>query len=278
MSLIQVDWEKCRKDGICVDVCPVHILEMDDQGRPQVGKGLAQYCIGCGHCVAACPHEAMDNVRNPLERHGKLPKFPVVDSQTALAFLRSRRSIRRYTDYPVPRELIVQLLEATRYAPSGHNSQGISYMVVDDRASLKRIRELVVEWMQKLVLSQPEIAAKLHMPGIIRAHERGEDRILRDAPALIIATAPKDLMPAHISSYLALEYAELYATSMSLGTCWAGYAQVCAQQYPPLAGFLGLGEDMAVTGMMMVGFPRYVYHRLPERDPLQVTWFAGRAS
>ncbi|NLI32741.1 MAG: 4Fe-4S binding protein [Deltaproteobacteria bacterium] len=278
MSLIQVNWDKCQKDGICVDVCPVHILEMDDQGGPQVGKGLAQYCIGCGHCVAACPHEALDNVRNPLARQGKLTKYPLVDSQTALAFLRSRRSIRRYTDYPVPRDLIVQLLDAARYAPSGHNSQGISYMVVDDHVSLKRIRELVVEWMQELVISQPEMAAKLHMPGIIRAHERGEDRILRDAPALIIATAPKDLRPAPISSCLALEYVELYATTLSLGTCWAGYAQVCAQQYPPLTDFLGLPEDTVVTGMMMVGYPRYCYHRLPERNPLQVTWFDGKAS
>ncbi|NLI80893.1 MAG: 4Fe-4S binding protein [Deltaproteobacteria bacterium] len=278
MGLIRVDLEKCERDGICVDVCPVHILVLNHDMRPEVAPGMAQYCIGCGHCVAACPHEALNNVRSPLAEQGKLPAYPVVDSETALAFLRSRRSIRRYTDFPVPRELIVRLLQAARYAPSGHNSQGISYIVVDELSALKRIRGLVADWMREVIVSQPEMANRLHMPGIVRAHERGEDLILRDAPALIVAIAPKDLRPAPITACLALEYVELYATTLSLGTCWAGYAQVCAQQYPPLAEYLRLKEEMGVLGMLMVGYPRYRYHRLPERNALQIEWFDAKSS
>lgn len=277
MSLIRVDLKKCKREGVCVEVCPLGILTLSDEDGPRVVRGRARHCIACGHCVAACPHGALDNVRNPLASQALLPRFPVVDAPTAMAFLRSRRSIRRYRQDPVPREQIAQVLDAARYAPSGHNSQGISYMVVDDRPALRHITTLVVEWMRGLVASQPDMASRLHMPGIIKAHENGEDRILRNAPALIVAFAPRDLVPAPVTTTLALEYLELYATTLRLGTCWAGYTQVCAQRFQPLVEFLRVPSDMVVTGMMMLGYPKFGYHRLPERNPLSVRWFEAKA-
>lgn len=276
MSLIRVDLEKCERDGFCVAACPLGILTMDEEEGPQVVRGLAQHCIACGHCVAACPHGALDNVRNPLSAQGILPRYPVVDSTTALAFLRSRRSVRRYRNDQVPREQITKALEAARFAPSGHNSQGISYLIVDDPSALRHVTRLVVEWMRGLVVTQPELASRLHMPGIIKAHENGEDRILRNAPVLIAAFAPRNLTPAPVSSNLALEYLELYATTFGLGTCWAGYTQVCAQQFAPLVKFLKIPEDCMVTGMMMLGYPKFGYYRLPERNPLSITWYDSK--
>lgn len=276
MSLIRVDLEKCERDGFCVAACPLGILTMDEEEGPQVVRGLAQHCIACGHCVAACPHGALDNVRNPLSAQGILPRYPVVDSTTALAFLRSRRSVRRYRNDQVPREQITRALEAARFAPSGHNSQGISYLIVDDPSALRHVTRLVVEWMRSLVVTQPELASRLHMPGIIKAHENGEDRILRNAPVLIAAFAPRNLTPAPVSSNLALEYLELYATTLGLGTCWAGYTQVCAQHFAPLVEFLKIPEDCMVTGMMMLGYPKFGYYRLPERNPLSITWYDSK--
>lgn len=278
MALLKVDQQRCEKEGICVEVCPIGILALDAAAGPVVRPGMTQHCIACGHCVAACPHGALDNVRNPLSGQAPLEHFPVVAPSTALAFLRSRRSIRCYKDDPVPRELARKLLEAARYAPSGHNSQGIGYLIIDLPQDIDRISAIVAEWMMLMVETQPEPANRLHMPGIIKAHQRGDDRILRKAPLLIVATAPVELRAAQVSSYLALEYVELYAASLGLGTCWAGFAQICAQQYPPLLRFLNIPADRAVTGMMMAGFPKFSYYRLPERNPLQVVWFADQAN
>lgn len=274
MTLIKVDTDKCEKDGVCVEVCPIGILALDEQEGPKVRPGMGRFCIGCGHCVAVCPHEALDNVRNPLAQQSPLPRYPVLDPKTAVTFLRSRRSIRRYTDEPVPREKLLRLLEIARYAPSGHNSQGLSYLIVQERTALKKICSIVVDWMQEMVRNQPELANRLHMPGIIKAHGRGEDRILRGAPQIIVATGEKGLHAAQVTTYLALEYVELYATTLGLGTCWGGFAQVCAQQYPPLSQFLAIPQDRVVTGILMVGYPLHVYYRLPERNPLEVKWFA----
>ena len=273
MGLIKVDLGKCEKDGACVDVCPMGILGLHEEKGPVVRVGLGQFCIGCGHCVAVCPHGALDNVRNPLAGQLPLEGFKRVEPLQAAVFLRSRRSIRRYKSDPVPRQTLLRLLDIARYAPSGHNNQGLSYLVVDDSESISKISGIVVEWMRGLVKAGSKLAISSHMPGIIKSFERGEDRILRNAPALIAAMAPKSSITGQVSTFLALEYVELYAPALGLGTCWAGFAQACARQYHPLPEFLKVPEDKAVTGMMMVGWPRHEYHRLPDRNPLDVTWF-----
>jgi nitroreductase/NAD-dependent dihydropyrimidine dehydrogenase PreA subunit len=275
MGLLRVDRDQCEKDGICVQVCPMGILELDPDRGPEVRKGLAQHCMGCGHCVAACPHGALDNARNPLATQVPLAEYPVIDAETTLAFLRSRRSIRCYLHKAVPREVLLRLLNIARYAPSGHNSQGLSYLIVEGEGPLQRVIELVIEWMRLVVQADPDMAKRLHMPGIIKAHEMGQDRILRKAPHLIVATASQENRGAFASTYLALEYVELYATSLRLGTCWAGFAQVCAQLYPPLPRYLKIPDGRVITGMMMLGYPQFGYYRIPERNPLDVEWFGG---
>jgi len=272
MALIQVDTSKCDKDGICVAVCPLHILALDPDTGPIVQKGMAQHCIACGHCVAACPHGALDNVRNPLAQHAPLPDYPVIDAETAQRFLRSRRSIRCYREETVARELLENLLQIIRYAPSGHNSQGLACVVVGGPDRLRQLCDVVVKWMRGVITAQPELANTLHLPAIVSAYENGADYILRGAPHVIFTTADKSSRTAPATTFLALEYLELYATSLGLGTCWGGYVMVCASQSPALASLLHLPDDRTITGAMMVGYPKYVYHRLPERNPLPITW------
>jgi len=275
MSLITVDSEKCRRDGVCVEACPVSLLTLDPEAGPKLLPGTAQFCIGCGHCVAACPHGALDNKKNPLAEQAPIPPGFSLDPETAAIFLRSRRSIRRYEEAPASKDKILRLLDIARFAPSGHNSQGISYLVVEGSEHLDRVREIVIDWMRDLVETKPELANHYHMPAIIRSHERGQDRILRGAPHLIVAYAPKALSPAPLSTCLALEYVELYAPVLGLGTCWAGYTMICAQQVPALSEFLRIPPDSAITGILMAGIPKAIYYRLPARNPLDVTWFGA---
>jgi len=51
----------------------------------------------------------------------------------AMEAILSRRSIRRYTDKPVPEELVQQLLKAAMAAPSASNEQPWEFIVIDDR-------------------------------------------------------------------------------------------------------------------------------------------------
>ena len=271
--MIRVDDTKCSHDGVCVEICPLALLMLDSEGIPQMRPMAESICIGCGHCVAVCPKGALDNPKNPLSRNTEIPEQFSLDPEQAALLLRSRRSIRRYRDDAVPRATMLKLLEIARFAPSGHNSQGISYLVVEGSENLGAVRNIVVEWMREVVRLSPDMARQYYMPALIRAHEAGEDRILRNAPHLIVAHAPVNLIAAPVSTVLSLEYVELYAPALGIGTCWAGYTQICARSYPALPEFLKIPQGRSITGILMAGYPKYKYHRLPDRNPLDVAWF-----
>lgn len=103
--------------------------------------------------------------------------------------------------------------------------------------------------------------------------QTGQDVVLRDAPCLVVAIADKNFLPTgRDNTHFSLAYAELYAPSIGLGTCWAGFFEACATAaYQPLLDRLNLPENMTVTGGIMVGYPQFTHKRLVDRKPLQIT-------
>lgn len=269
MDLIQVDQEKCVNCGLCADVCPMSVINMGNQG-PEATEKL---CIACGHCVAVCPHGALDNVKAPLAKQLLVEKAPVLDEDTAARFLRARRSIRCYKKDAVPRGKILQLLDIARLAPTGGNSQNVSYHVIDNSETLGEITAAAVNWMEEQV-QKGSPWAPYYAGSIENYRKTGQDVILRGAPCLIIAMAAKNFLPrGRDNTHFSLAYAELYAPSIGLGTCWAGFFEACMSTgYQPLRNLLNIPEEMAVTGGLMVGYPQYTYKRLVDRNPLQVSW------
>lgn len=53
-----------------------------------------------------------------------------------------RRSIRKYNEKPVPKEIVNQLLKAAMYAPSARNYRPWHFIVADDRRILDDLSEL----------------------------------------------------------------------------------------------------------------------------------------
>ena len=58
---------------------------------------------------------------------------------TVMEAIQKRRSIRKFKLDPVPDELINQMLEAARLAPSGSNRQPWRFQVIQDPALKERI-------------------------------------------------------------------------------------------------------------------------------------------
>ena len=58
--------------------------------------------------------------------------------------IRSRRSIRKYQQRPVPHEVIEQIVADAAYAPSWKNTQIARYVLVEDRATIDKMAEEMV--------------------------------------------------------------------------------------------------------------------------------------
>ena len=269
MNLLTVDRSRCVQCGLCVSVCPRGLIRLKE-GWPSLDKPFL--CVACGHCVAVCPASALDHERTPLAEQLPLRDCRRPEPESALLFLRSRRSSRCFDPKPVSRDLLRQLLKAARFAPSGGNSQGISYQVIDSRPQLRQLTASTVAWMEEPAQAlSPK--APVYAQYVAMVRQGGCDSILRDAPALILGTAAKSFARGRENTLLALEYAELYASALGLGTCWAGLLEDAAfAGYPPLLEALRLPGEKQLTGALMAGFPKIVFQRLVDRQPLDITF------
>jgi len=91
----------------------------------------------------------LSNDRNSPERYKSVPlEFQRYDDDTMvqrsrefLDTIRTRRSVRYFSDAPVPRDALLNCIDAAAQAPSGANKQPWTFVVVTDAATKTRIRE-----------------------------------------------------------------------------------------------------------------------------------------
>lgn len=273
MSLITVDPEKCTRDGICAAVCPARIISLQNKEEtPEMVPGGEERCIRCGHCVAVCPHGAMSHESMAAADCMPVKKEFLLDPERTEHFLRNRRSIRVYKDKVIDRDLLVRLIEIARYAPSGHNLQPVKWKIIHDTKDVTRMSALVIDWMRHLIGEKSPLAEMLHMDRAVLAWENGIDPINRNAPHLVMAYGHKDDRTAQTASTIALTYLELAATGFGLGGCWAGYFTAASLFWPPLGEALNLPKDHLCLGALMLGYPKFKYHRMPLRNEPEITW------
>lgn len=96
------------------------------------------------------------------------------------ALLQGRRSVRKYQDRPVSKELLEQVLEAARWAPSPHGRQPWRFVVLTRQESKQLLANSMGEtWQQNLEMDRQD-AEIVH----IRL-EKSRERILH-APVVIL--------------------------------------------------------------------------------------------
>lgn len=276
MSIIVVDENKCKKDSICVMECPVAGISQDGPDAfPKDGPNLAETCIRCGHCVAVCPHGALSHMDMSADDCPPIRKEFVTNTEQTEQFLRSRRSVRVFKDKSAPREVLEKLVDLAHYAPTAHNDQEVKWMIIEDKAEVKKLAEMVIDWMRSVMESDPTLARKLFFNMIVAAWDIGFDAVCRSAPHLVLAYA-EDGTP--FSSYYpmdcatALGYMELAAPSLGMGTCWNGMFMAAVSAWKPLREAINLPKNHRLNGVLMLGYPRFKYHRMPLRKEAPIQW------
>lgn len=273
MNLIMIDETKCKRDGICAAECPLNLINPPGKNKfPSEGGKAEELCIHCGHCVSVCPHGAL-SLRNMSPKECFPLDSDLRPSAEQVEFLlQSRRSIRVYKDKPVNRKAIARIIDMARYAPSGHNNQLVEWLVIYDKKDVQKYTSMVIDWLRFVIKESPEMAAGFHMDLLVKAWEEGNDRVCRNAPHMIIAHGPERNMMIQSTCTIAMTYLELAASSLQLGACWAGYFNRAAANWPPLKQALGFPEENNAFGAMMLGHPKYKYHRIPLRKEAKIMW------
>ena len=176
-----------------------------------------------------------------------------------------RRSIRKYQEKPVSKEVIEQLLSAAAMSPSAMNKQPWEFVVVTDRDMISELSDRVKKKLGTIGVLQ-KFAEKI---------TSREDLIFHRAPLLIIVTAPKSAQWAGVNMSL-IDCAILSQTmmlashSLGLGSCFIGFAYLLNDDQDALRT-LGIPEDRMIAAPLIFGYPSEK-KGVPERRPKVSKW------
>lgn len=176
-------------------------------------------------------------------------------TDTLTQFLRSRRSIRRFTSDPIPGGVLADILQAAVYAPSAHNLQPWRFAIVESGAARTLLGQALTlrmsSDMQAQNAPQSEIDSRV---------ERSLGRIA-EAPVVILlcrdteavrADQPEETLMGVQSVAAAGLQLLLAAHAHGLGgnwICWPLYAQ------QETTRALGLPANWQPQGMVFIGYP-----------------------
>jgi nitroreductase len=139
----------------------------------------------------------------------------------ALEAVRKRRSVRKYTGDPIPREDLETIVDAGRLAASGSNQQPWDFIVITDPAMMGELK-IAAQWMDK-------------------------------AGAIIAVVMDPSSRWWVEDGSAAVENMLIAATALGYGSCWLeGYTLPLEQEFKAL---LGVPKEKRLLTLVPLGVP-----------------------
>jgi NAD-dependent dihydropyrimidine dehydrogenase PreA subunit len=58
--MVTIDPEKCKGDGLCVEICPVQLFELQENSDTKKAAVVRpDDCTGCTSCLTVCENNAI---------------------------------------------------------------------------------------------------------------------------------------------------------------------------------------------------------------------------
>jgi nitroreductase len=199
-----------------------------------------------------------------------------METPELINLIKTRRSIRKFLDTPVPQELLMQAVETATWASNGGNAQNWRFIIILDKKIINSIEEVIQKDLN-IIRSWPEMEKA--GPGGARFANPQPGSPLTTAPALIVVVAVRisnamvDAMTKHAqtdadakkrldglqivagwaqSTAAATAYLMLVLHQMGLGSLWmTGPLHAKAE----IEKILNLPAGMEVMTLVPVGYP-----------------------
>jgi nitroreductase len=138
-----------------------------------------------------------------------------------MSAIRGRKSIRKYKPKDIPADVLNELLEAARLAPSAANRQAWELIVVTD----------------------PKLRADL-VP-VCR-----NQKFVEECSAFLVGVEDPEQKWSRVDVTIMLDHITLAAHAKGLGTCWIG-----AFEKDKVAAILGVPANRSVAVCLTLGYP-----------------------
>jgi nitroreductase/NAD-dependent dihydropyrimidine dehydrogenase PreA subunit len=296
---IEIDRDICDGCGLCVTICPTGTISLIE-GKAAVSGGES---IFCGHCAAVCPREAI-RVTAIDEEMSRYKTFTTeekwlppgkYDTSVLVQLMASRRSCRCFTDQPVDRAVLEDLIKIGITAPSGTNSQSWTFTILPTRKAVTSFAEHIASFFARLNITAERTMLRLFLRLIGKGeldayyrgyyrkvkealeewHGKGKDRLFHgSSAAILIGSKPGASCPAE-DALLATQNILLAAHSIGLGSCLIGYAVAAMKKDPSIQQAIGIPSEEEIHTVIALGYPDEVYQRVAGRKKITPRYFEG---
>ncbi len=196
------------------------------------------------------------------------------------AAMKERQSIRRFRKEPVPRAAVLKMVEAATWAPSAGNAQAVRYIVVEDKALLKKMKGIVDEIVTRITgktVGEDKVnshnlfwAAPVTVCVIGTPYESATDRLLRDKDPERHKVRRFQVNPALQSLSASVTQFLVAATALGYGTCWMTGPLIAK---PELESALSVRYPDELLAMIALGKPDELPPKPIRKPPEEITTF-----
>lgn len=249
-----IDTGRCVGCGLCAGACAAHNIVI----RQKKAELLLDDCILCGHCTAVCPKKAVTISGYDAGQPEKRADIRL-NPDEVIEVIRFRRSIRKFKQKEIPKEVIEQILEAGRLTHTAKNMQDVSFVVLDREKG--RIEQMAVRMFQML-----KPFADLLSPMARNTKIDGHFFFFHAPIAIVILAKDKT------NGILAAQNMEFVAEANGLGVLFSGFFTMAANTSRKLKRSLGIPEGKRAAMTLVLGYPDIKYLRSAPREKADVRY------
>ena len=288
-QVIIVDANLCSGCEFCIEVCPRDSLALNEKGFIIM---VNERCHSCGHCISVCPEDALSHKDFQYKEYDLINDQldgSMLNGVQLVNLLKSIRSTRKFLTKPIDETILENLIDVTRYAPTGHHSQSVQITAISDPSILQQLKdesEIVArDFIKKSDSKLFGVFAKLTGKGasykklvgtrsrfvrMVAGFENGIDYLFHGAPTIVVFHANKKGYVPEDNCNQAAAYFRVAAHGYSLGTTYIGYLVYYAKYNPKIREILAIPKENEIYLVLIVGYPKHKFRRFVARNPSNV--------